>query len=116
MFGLVLCISVYIAIFRTPGHAVTTQNGRALKASDEYPAGFLTSDQISNGGVILYLLGMVYMFVALSIVCGMCVTGRWARCGGCLDLEQAWVIMATGCTVSLAWASPAASRGRRGCG
>ena len=78
MFGLVLCISVYIAMCRTPGQAVATQHGRALKASDEYPAGLLTEDQISNGGVILYLLGMVYMFVALSIVCGMCVTGQGA--------------------------------------
>lgn len=35
----------------------------------DYPEGLLSEDATKNGGVILYIIGSLYMFVALSISC-----------------------------------------------
>ncbi len=36
---------------------------------NEYPDDLLSWDQIKNGGFVLYIIGVIYMFVALAIVC-----------------------------------------------
>ncbi len=45
----------------------------ALKDNDTdrgiYPKGFLTDEQKKNGAIVLHCIGMLYMFVALAIVC-----------------------------------------------
>ena len=47
-----------------------TGNGTEEKKPDPlFPKDLLTMDQLRKGGVILYIIGLIYMFVALAIVC-----------------------------------------------
>ena len=43
---------------------ITTTVARGL-----YPPDVFTDDQLSKGAVVLYVIGMMYMFVALAVVC-----------------------------------------------
>ncbi|XP_075536512.1 solute carrier family 24 member Nckx30C isoform X2 [Dermacentor variabilis] len=44
-------------------------NGTAVKKSAQFPQDLFTEEQLRRGAVILHVMGMVYMFVALAIVC-----------------------------------------------
>ena len=48
-------------------HRKLLQSG--TNKSSEYPDDLLTMDQIKDGGIVLYIIGVTYMFVALAIVC-----------------------------------------------
>ena len=39
------------------------------QSSSEYPPDAFTEEQIKNGAIVLYVIGVIYMFVALAIVC-----------------------------------------------
>lgn len=40
-----------------------------LSPSAEFPEGFFTPQERADGGVVIYLLIILYMFLAVSIVC-----------------------------------------------
>ena len=42
---------------------------QSTNKSSEYPDDLLTMQQIKDGGIVLYIIGVIYMFVALAIVC-----------------------------------------------
>jgi len=48
---------------------VTTPAVTTTTKKSEFPDDLFTDDQLSNGAIVLYILGMIYMFVALAIVC-----------------------------------------------
>lgn len=37
--------------------------------SNEYPEDLFTMDQIKDGAIVLYIIGVIYMFIAIAIVC-----------------------------------------------
>eukprot|EP01065_Artemidia_motanka_P005553 TRINITY_DN12687_c0_g1_i1.p1 TRINITY_DN12687_c0_g1~~TRINITY_DN12687_c0_g1_i1.p1 ORF type:complete len:589 (+),score=163.00 TRINITY_DN12687_c0_g1_i1:63-1829(+) len=58
-------------------HLLQTTSAPSLNASDEdssdngglYPPDLFSDDAILNGGFLLYLMGILYMFIALAAVC-----------------------------------------------
>lgn len=40
-----------------------------MSPSSEFPAGFFTKQERKDGGIVIYFLIILYMFMALSIVC-----------------------------------------------
>lgn len=46
-----------------------TESEGPVQLAPLFPPDIFTHEQLRQGGVILYILGMVYMFVALAIVC-----------------------------------------------
>ncbi|KIH56624.1 Sodium/calcium exchanger protein [Ancylostoma duodenale] len=49
--------------------AVTTNAFQANESSEQFPSDLFTLEQRRHGAIILHLGGLVYMFVALAVVC-----------------------------------------------
>lgn len=51
--------------------AATTKAPNAAKeeAKDNFPTDLFTEEQMKNGAVVLYIIGIIYMFYALALVC-----------------------------------------------
>ncbi|EPY75636.1 hypothetical protein CB1_001602006 [Camelus ferus] len=60
-----------------PGASLTQRLPRApgnstqcvVSPSSEFPEGFFTKQEVADGGIIIYFLIILYMFMAVSIVC-----------------------------------------------
>ncbi|OAF71228.1 Na(+)/K(+)/Ca(2+)-exchange protein 2 [Intoshia linei] len=48
---------------------ITTKTQQGSNIVSQYPKELLTEKQILNGGFILHIIGMLYMFLALAIIC-----------------------------------------------
>ncbi|KAK8775026.1 hypothetical protein V5799_010441, partial [Amblyomma americanum] len=53
----------------TPAANGTEHNGNETVKRAQFPEDLFSDDQLKRGAVILHVMGMVYMFVALAIVC-----------------------------------------------
>ncbi|XP_077516022.1 sodium/potassium/calcium exchanger Nckx30C-like isoform X3 [Amblyomma americanum] len=53
----------------TPAANGTEHNGNETAKRAQFPEDLFSDDQLKRGAVILHVMGMVYMFVALAIVC-----------------------------------------------
>lgn len=57
------------SLLNSPAGNESDGNGTAVKKSAQFPQDLFTEEQLRRGAVILHVMGMVYMFVALAIVC-----------------------------------------------
>ena len=51
--------------FSLPGNSTQC----VISPSSEFPEGFFTKQERADGGIIIYFLLILYMFMAVSIVC-----------------------------------------------
>ena len=51
------------------GNSTGNNTNKAPKKDPLFPPDAFTEEQIKNGAVVFYILGVIYMFVALAIVC-----------------------------------------------
>ena len=49
--------------------SITTPLPVSTTKKSEYPPDMMSMDKLKHGGVLLYIIGMLYMFFALAIVC-----------------------------------------------
>uniref|UniRef100_A0A8D2AKZ0 Solute carrier family 24 member 5 n=1 Tax=Sciurus vulgaris TaxID=55149 RepID=A0A8D2AKZ0_SCIVU len=74
---LLLCIIWATAHRPLPGASLPQRLPRAtgngtqcvVSPSSEFPEGFFTKQERADGGIIIYFLIILYMFMAVSIVC-----------------------------------------------
>lgn len=63
-----MCDSNILPIFTSfslPGNSTQC----VISPSSEFPEGFFTKQESADGGIVIYLLIILYMLMALSIVC-----------------------------------------------
>jgi len=63
-----LCFGLIVAVVLHPSLSWTAPESRR-NLSENYPTEVFTDDQLSKGAVILHVIGMFYMFLAISIAC-----------------------------------------------
>eukprot|EP00747_Dinoflagellata_sp_TGD_P127138 gnl/TRDRNA2_/TRDRNA2_174370_c2_seq1.p1 gnl/TRDRNA2_/TRDRNA2_174370_c2~~gnl/TRDRNA2_/TRDRNA2_174370_c2_seq1.p1 ORF type:complete len:594 (+),score=93.19 gnl/TRDRNA2_/TRDRNA2_174370_c2_seq1:92-1873(+) len=68
-------------------HNVLNKGGDDDQWKRGFPPDFFTEEQRDSGGVILYVIGMVYMFIALAFVCDECFVPALEVVSARLDLS-----------------------------
>ena len=68
--GMKHCVEVVCQVKYLSNHSVAAPKSNGNQSRDSpFPADLFTAEQRQNGAIVLHFCGLVYMFVALAIVC-----------------------------------------------
>lgn len=73
--------------FSSPGNGTKC----VISPSSEFPEGFFTKQERADGGIVIYFLIILYMFLALSIVCDEYFLPSLELISECKWLGISWV-------------------------
>lgn len=73
--------------FSSPGNSTQC----VISPSSEFPEGFFTKQERADGGIVIYFLIILYMFLALSIVCDEYFLPSLELISECKWLGISWV-------------------------
>ncbi|XP_064013720.1 sodium/potassium/calcium exchanger 5 isoform X3 [Pogoniulus pusillus] len=92
-----LLLLLSLAAWRSPPQGARAQRltadaenrtGCVLSSSSEFPEGFFTPQERKDGGIVIYFLIILYMFLAVSIVCDDYFLPSLEIISECLGLSQ----------------------------